>query len=201
LLIRLFSDLISFLLIADYRISELIIFLGVDFLDLVDLDVLEFLVLILIGQSRAGWQIRSLRGIQIRSKKKKELAQRAYPQTASVVARGSLTHHAPLPIGDRGPQRAGPTAGIDAPAPAPRSFRSRETTDGLCGRARLDRGSLGRLLLQRVTSPIDQSFLSRSDRGKTIKKKKSARSSTARSPNHRPGSVVERLERAQLPGA
>jgi hypothetical protein len=56
-------------------------------------------------------QIRS----EKKEKKRNELAQRAYPQTASVVARGSLPHRAPLPIGDRGPQRAGPTAGIDAP--------------------------------------------------------------------------------------
>jgi hypothetical protein len=52
LLIILFSDLISFLLIADYRIGELIFL--VDFLDLIDLNVLEFLVFILVGQSRAG---------------------------------------------------------------------------------------------------------------------------------------------------
>jgi hypothetical protein len=78
LLIILFSDLISFLLIADYRIGELIF--------------LEFLVFILVGQSRAGWSSRSDRCVFSRFKKKKqnELAPRAYPQTASVVEQGSL---------------------------------------------------------------------------------------------------------------
>jgi hypothetical protein len=46
-------------------------------------------------------------------------------------------------IGERETQRAGPTSGHRRARPAPRSLRSRETTEGLCGRAPLDRGSLG----------------------------------------------------------
>jgi hypothetical protein len=69
LLIILFSDLISFLLIADYQIGDLLFL--VNFLDLVDLNVLEFLVFILVGQSRAGWSFRSDRCVFSRFEKRK----------------------------------------------------------------------------------------------------------------------------------
>jgi hypothetical protein len=83
LLIILFSDLVSFLLIADYRIGELIFL--VDFLDLVDLNVLEFLVFILVGQSRAGWSSRSDRCVFFRFDRSRKKNKRSTPARRSCL--------------------------------------------------------------------------------------------------------------------